>query len=283
MLDLAAGTGTSSQPFADAGATVVPCDFSIGMLQVGKKQLPHLPFTAGDGTQLPFADATFDAVTISFGLRNIVDPVKGLAEMRRVTRPGGRLVVCEFSHPTWSPWRTVYLEYLMKTLPAVAKAVSSSPDAYVYLAESIRAWPDQAGLAAMIGEAGWQQRRVAQPLRRHRRPASRLCLTRASRAVFRASRGVRLWASPGRCGGRWCGGRRRARLRGGLQTVARRPDSCSSRMAHLGGNSRRGSRVQGRQAAGGPDLPAPDLAPHAATPPPATPTARRCAGWVGYL
>ena len=157
VLDLAAGTGTSSQPFADAGATVVPCDFSIGMLQVGKSQLPHLPFTAGDGTQLPFADDTFDAVTISFGLRNIVDPVKGLAEMRRVTRPGGRLVVCEFSHPTWSPWRTVYLEYLMKTLPAVAKAVSSSPDAYVYLAESIRAWPDQAGLAAMIGEAGWQQ------------------------------------------------------------------------------------------------------------------------------
>ena len=157
VLDLAAGTGTSSQPFADAGATVVPCDFSIGMLQVGKKQLPHLPFTAGDGTQLPFADDTFDAVTISFGLRNIVDPVKGLAEMRRVTRPGGRLVVCEFSHPTWSPWRTIYLEYLMKTLPAVAKAVSSSPDAYVYLAESIRAWPDQPGLAQMIAEAGWQQ------------------------------------------------------------------------------------------------------------------------------
>jgi demethylmenaquinone methyltransferase/2-methoxy-6-polyprenyl-1,4-benzoquinol methylase len=155
VLDLAAGTGTSSQPFADAGATVVPCDFSIGMLQVGKKQLPHLPFTAGDGTRLPFADDTFDAVTISFGLRNIVDPVEGLAEMRRVTRPGGRLVVCEFSHPTWSPWRTVYLEYLMKTLPAIAKAVSSSPDAYVYLAESIRAWPDQAGLAAMIGRAGW--------------------------------------------------------------------------------------------------------------------------------
>lgn len=155
VLDLAAGTGTSSQPFADAGATVVPCDFSIGMLQVGKKQLPHLPFTAGDGTKLPFADDTFDAVTISFGLRNIVDPLEGLAEMRRVTRPGGRLLVCEFSHPTWAPWRTVYLEYLMKTLPAIARTVSSSPDAYVYLAESIRAWPDQAGLAAMIARAGW--------------------------------------------------------------------------------------------------------------------------------
>ncbi|WGX96142.1 demethylmenaquinone methyltransferase [Nocardioides sp. L-11A] len=157
VLDLAAGTGTSSQPFLDAGAEVVPCDFSIGMLQVGKRQLPHLPFTAGDGTRLPFRDGTFDAVTISFGLRNIVDPLAGLAEMRRVTRPGGRLVVAEFSHPTWAPWRTVYIEYLMKALPAVARTVSSSPDAYVYLAESIRAWPDQRGLADLIAEAGWDR------------------------------------------------------------------------------------------------------------------------------
>jgi demethylmenaquinone methyltransferase/2-methoxy-6-polyprenyl-1,4-benzoquinol methylase len=155
VLDLAAGTGTSSQPFADRGATVVPCDFSLGMLRVGKQAKPHLPFTAGDGTQLPFGDATFDAVTISFGLRNIVDPAAGLRELRRVTRPGGRLVVCEFSHPTWAPWRTVYLEYLMKALPPIARAVSSAPDAYVYLAESIRAWPDQRGLAALIAEAGW--------------------------------------------------------------------------------------------------------------------------------
>lgn len=156
VLDLAAGTGTSSQPFADRGATVVPCDFSLGMLRVGKEARPHLPFTAGDGTRLPFADDTFDAVTISFGLRNIVDPLAGLREMRRVTRPGGRLVVCEFSHPTFAPFRTIYLEYLMRALPPIARAVSSSPDAYVYLAESIRAWPDQRGLAAMIAEAGWQ-------------------------------------------------------------------------------------------------------------------------------
>jgi demethylmenaquinone methyltransferase/2-methoxy-6-polyprenyl-1,4-benzoquinol methylase len=157
VLDLAAGTGTSSQPFAERGALVVPCDFSLGMLQVGKHALPHLPFTAGDGTRLPFADDTFDAVTISFGLRNIVDPLAGLREMRRVTRPGGRLVVCEFSHPTQAVFRTVYLEYLMKALPTIARAVSSSPDAYVYLAESIRAWPDQQGLADLVGEAGWQR------------------------------------------------------------------------------------------------------------------------------
>ncbi len=155
VLDLAAGTGTSSQPFADRGAEVVPCDFSQGMLRVGKLARPELPFTAGDGTRLPFADDTFDAVTISFGLRNIVDPDAGLRELRRVTRPGGRLVVCEFSHPTNGAFRTVYMEYLMKALPAIARAVSSSPDAYVYLAESIRAWPDQAGLAARIGAAGW--------------------------------------------------------------------------------------------------------------------------------
>ncbi|RJS47847.1 demethylmenaquinone methyltransferase [Nocardioides cavernaquae] len=155
ILDLAAGTGTSSLPFAEAGAQVIPCDFSVGMLQVGKKARPQLPFVAGDGTKLPFADDTFDAVTISFGLRNIVDPVAGLREMRRVTRPGGRLVVCEFSHPVNRAFRKVYLEYLMKTLPSIARGVSSSPDAYVYLAESIRAWPDQAGLATLLQDAGW--------------------------------------------------------------------------------------------------------------------------------
>ena len=157
VLDLAAGTGTSSEPFAERGAAVVPCDFSLGMLQVGKRARPHLPFTAGDGTRLPFADDTFDAVTISFGLRNIVDPAAGLREMLRVTRPGGRLVVCEFSAPTNAAFRTVYLEYLMRALPAISRTVSSSPDAYVYLAESIRAWPDQAALASVVGEAGWQR------------------------------------------------------------------------------------------------------------------------------
>ena len=155
VLDLAAGTGTSSEPFAERGATVVPCDFSIGMLRVGKRARPRLPFTAGDGTRLPFADSTFDAVTISFGLRNIVDPLAGLRELLRVTKPGGRLVACEFSHPTNHPFRTVYLEYLMRALPTMARAVSSSPDAYVYLAESIRAWPDQVGLAGQLEEAGW--------------------------------------------------------------------------------------------------------------------------------
>jgi demethylmenaquinone methyltransferase/2-methoxy-6-polyprenyl-1,4-benzoquinol methylase len=154
-LDLAAGTGTSSEPFADAGVLTVPCDFSLGMLRVGHTRRPDLPFVAGDATRLPFADSSFDAVTISFGLRNVVDVDGALREMLRVTKPGGRLVVCEFSHPTWAPFRTVYTEYLMRALPRVARTVSSNPDAYVYLAESIRAWPNQSGLAQKLQDAGW--------------------------------------------------------------------------------------------------------------------------------
>lgn len=155
ILDLGAGTGTSSLPFAEAGAQVVPCDFSIGMLREGKRRHPELPLTAGDATRLPFADGSFDAVTISFALRNVREYPKALAEMLRVTRPGGRIVVCEFSSPTWAPFRTVYNEYLMRALPPVATAVSSNPDAYVYLAESIRSWPDQAALARELQAAGW--------------------------------------------------------------------------------------------------------------------------------
>ena len=156
VLDLAAGTGCSSEPFYAQGATAVPCDFSVGMLQQGKVDRPSLPFVAGDGTRLPFLDDTFDAVTISYGLRNFVDPVAGLREMLRVTRPGGRLVVCEFSTPTSPAFRTVYMDGFMRALPAIASVTASASDAYVYLAESIRAWPDQPGLAAMIAEAGWQ-------------------------------------------------------------------------------------------------------------------------------
>lgn len=156
VLDLAAGTGTSSLPFAKLGASVVPCDFSLGMLKVGKGRLPELNFTAGDGMKLPFADNSFDAVTISFGLRNIADPSVGLKELYRVTKPGGRLVVCEFSTPTWKPFSHVYSNYLMRALPPIARAVSSNPESYVYLSESIAAWPNQHDLAEIIHRAGWR-------------------------------------------------------------------------------------------------------------------------------
>nr|WP_269437930.1 demethylmenaquinone methyltransferase [Arthrobacter sp. zg-Y179] len=156
VLDLAAGTGTSSEPYADAGIDVVACDFSLGMLKVGKRRRPDIDFVAGDATNLPFEDNSFDASTISFGLRNVNEPKKALAEMLRVTKPGGRLVIAEFSSPVVPVWRTMYTEYLMRALPSIARKVASNPDAYVYLAESIRAWPNQDGLAAWIAETGWQ-------------------------------------------------------------------------------------------------------------------------------
>ncbi|WP_046779312.1 demethylmenaquinone methyltransferase [Streptomyces yangpuensis] len=157
VLDLAAGTATSSLPFAATGAYVVPCDFSLGMLMEGKKRNAWLPLTAGDATRLPFKDDVFDTVTISFGLRNVQDTDAALRELYRVTKPGGQVVICEFSQPTWAPLRTVYTEYLMRALPPVARAVSSNPDAYVYLAESIREWPDQPALAALLQKAGWSK------------------------------------------------------------------------------------------------------------------------------
>jgi demethylmenaquinone methyltransferase/2-methoxy-6-polyprenyl-1,4-benzoquinol methylase len=155
VLDIAAGTGTSSEPLADEGVDVVPADFSLGMLRVGRLRRPDMPFTAADAMQLPFADASFDAVTMSFGLRNVADPATALREFRRVTKPGGRLVVCEFSRPVNGPFREVYLRYLMAALPRVARRVSSNPDSYVYLAESIQAWPSQRELAETVQGAGW--------------------------------------------------------------------------------------------------------------------------------
>ena len=155
ILDLAAGTGSSSEPLAAAGADVIPADFSEGMLAAGRKARPHLPFTKADALNLPFADGEFDVATISFGLRNTQKTAKALAEMYRVVKPGGLLVVTEFSSPTFAPFRTIYTNYLMRALPAIARKTSSNPDAYIYLAESIRAWPDQKGLAAEISAAGW--------------------------------------------------------------------------------------------------------------------------------
>ena len=155
VLDLAAGTAVSTVELEKSGAWCVAADFSVGMLRAGAGRA--VPKVAADATRLPFADEVFDAVTISFGLRNVVDNIAGLKEMARVTKQGGRLVVCEFSTPTVPVFSTIYKEYLMRALPRVATAVSSNPEAYVYLAESIRAWPDQRALARRIEEAGWSQ------------------------------------------------------------------------------------------------------------------------------
>jgi demethylmenaquinone methyltransferase/2-methoxy-6-polyprenyl-1,4-benzoquinol methylase len=157
VLDIAAGTGTSSEPFADRGVHVVPADFSLGMLRVGNQRRPDLGFTAADAMRLPFADDSFDAVTMSFGLRNVASVPAALAEFLRVTRPGGRLVVCEFSQPVNAGFRKVYTEYLMRSLPSIARRVSSNPESYVYLAESIQVWPAQRELAQTVASAGWSR------------------------------------------------------------------------------------------------------------------------------
>lgn len=154
VLDLAAGTAVSTEELAKSGAWVVACDFSLGMLRAGRHR--DVPKVAGDGMNLPFADNTFDAVTISFGLRNIQDFRQGLQELARVTKPGGRLLIAEFSTPVVPVFATVYKEYLMRALPWVARRVASNPEAYEYLAESIRAWPNQEELARAINQSGWQ-------------------------------------------------------------------------------------------------------------------------------
>ncbi|MEI6648600.1 MAG: demethylmenaquinone methyltransferase [Actinomycetes bacterium] len=157
ILDIAAGTGSSSEPLADAGAEVIPLDFSEGMLAAGRKRHPNLPFTHGDALNLPFSPDTFDLTTISFGLRNTSDTSAALKEALRVTKSGGRIVVVEFSQPTNLIFRTIYVNYLMRALPTIARKTSSNPDAYIYLAESIRAWPNQKNLAALLTQAGWER------------------------------------------------------------------------------------------------------------------------------
>ncbi len=166
VLDLAAGTGTSSVTFAESGANCVACDFSFGMLQAGQARLVakdplqdktrgRVAFAAGDALHLPFRDGAFDAATISFGLRNVHGARDALAEMRRVTRPGGRLVVCEFSRITVEPLDMLYRRYLTGVLPAIARRAARNPEAYEYLAESISDWPAQRELADVIRAAGW--------------------------------------------------------------------------------------------------------------------------------
>ena len=155
ILDLAAGTGSSSIAFAGPGIKVIATDFSEGMLAVGRKRHPELDFRFADATNLPFEAKTVDAVTISFGLRNVVDVPKALAEMFRVLKPGGRVVICEFSKVTLPVFRGFYNFYLTRVLPKVSGLFSKTPEAYSYLAESIVAWPDQVGLAKMLEDAGF--------------------------------------------------------------------------------------------------------------------------------
>ena len=157
ILDIAAGPGSSSEPLHLKGSEVVSLDFSEGMLEQGRKARPYLTFVKGDALKLPFDENTFDLTTISFGIRNTNDYEVALREALRVTKPGGRMVIVEFSTPTMKLFRNIYMNYLMKLLPKIAKRTSSNPDAYVYLAESIRAWPDQQALASKMSANGWSK------------------------------------------------------------------------------------------------------------------------------
>jgi len=158
ILDIAAGTGTSSVALSHTGAHVVAADFSEGMIKVGRERHagnPNVEFVQADATALPFADGEFDAVTISFGLRNVVEPKKAIAEFYRVTKPGGRVVICEFSTPPFTPIRVGYFAYLNHVMPRIVKLASSNAEAYDYLGESIAAWPDQPTLSAWLRDAGY--------------------------------------------------------------------------------------------------------------------------------
>ena len=158
MLDLAAGTGTSSAALTKSGAHVVAADFSVGMLAEGQRRLSSnalIDWVQADAMALPFSDAEFDAATISFGLRNVLNPQKALAEMFRVLKPGGRIVITEFSKPVNGIFATAYTAYLRGVMPVFAKLASTNTEAYTYLADSIEAWPDQKTLASWVREAGF--------------------------------------------------------------------------------------------------------------------------------
>ena len=156
ILDIAAGTGSSTRPLVDAGADVIALDFSAGMIEIGRKRHKDIKFVQGDALNLPFEENVFDVTTISFGLRNTSNIDSALKDSLRVTKSGGKIVIAEFSHPSNSIFKFIYLNYLMKAIPIISKKISKNPDAYVYLAESIRAWPNQEGLASKMRDAGWK-------------------------------------------------------------------------------------------------------------------------------
>ena len=155
VLDVAAGTGTSSKALQKTGATVVALDFSPGMVAEGRTRHPDIEFVEGDAEALPFPPASFDAVTISFGLRNVQQPQVAIGEMYRVLKPGGRIVICEFSHPAAPIVRAGYRGYMKYVMPAVTALSSSHKEAYRYLMDSINEWPEQRVLSKWLRAAGF--------------------------------------------------------------------------------------------------------------------------------
>lgn len=155
VLDLAAGTGVSTSEYSRGGAWCLAADFSLEMLRNGAHR--GVPMVAADALTLPFADESFDAVTVSFGLRNFVDTQAALTEIARVVRPGGRLVICEVATPPNPLIRALYRKLILPTLTWFGRRSSSNPDAYGYLAESMLSWPPQRRLGEIIAAAGWER------------------------------------------------------------------------------------------------------------------------------
>ena len=201
ILDVAAGTGTSSAALARSGAEVIALDFSAGMVAEGRRKHKKIEFVEGDAERLPFPDNSFDAVTISFGLRNVNEPKVALAEMYRVLKPGGRVVVCEFSKPPVAIFRAGYWAYLQYAMPLIADRMSSNPAAYTYLAESIKEWPDQGELSQWIRGVGFT--RVAYrnltggivALHRGRKPVDATVLASVAKRQGNATRPIKVVGS----------------------------------------------------------------------------------------
>lgn len=183
VLDVACGTGASSRALADRGAFVVGCDTSEGMLEVAQRREDHrgaavrdesadggappavsgapVVYLKADAERLPFPSASFDAVCVSYGLRNMDDPVAALRQMRRVARPGAPIAVLDFDMPSNRAWRLLYRGYASVVLPALGRIASDNADAYRYLNDSIASWPGRAGVARMLRDAGWDDIRTA--------------------------------------------------------------------------------------------------------------------------
>ncbi len=158
-LDVACGSGKlTAQLLRLAGGRgrIVGLDFSPRMLDVARREHPGIEFVEGDALSLPFDDGEFDASTIAFGLRNLADPIHGLAEMLRVVRPAGRAVVLEFVRPPQTVAGSAYRLYLRRLLPAIGGAISGDPAAYRYLSDTVDSYRSPGELGDMAMKAGWR-------------------------------------------------------------------------------------------------------------------------------
>lgn len=162
ILDLAGGTGDIAFRLAKPGVDVTVADINPAMLEVGRQRAEKrghadMAFIEANAEEMPFADASFDAVTIAFGIRNVTDIPKALRDIHRVLKWGGRFYCLEFSTCEWPGFAKIYDAYSMKLVPRIGAAVAKDRDAYLYLVESIRRFPSMDGFSEMIREAGFKQ------------------------------------------------------------------------------------------------------------------------------